>query len=90
MKPCKDRAKELRSQLVSESRRGSVRIGGLNCQGALALNIAKYESFAEQHKYDVLALSDVKLRKGARLSAKGYRVFRQDVQLEDPKSGVVF
>ena len=90
LKPCKDRVKELRSQLVSGSRRGSVRIGGLNCQGALALNIAEYESFAEQHKFDVLALSDVKLRKGARLSAKGYRVFRQDAQLEDPKSGVVF
>jgi exonuclease III len=79
-----------RKELTADTTRGSLKLGALNSQGGISSGIAEIEEFVSAGKYDVVGLSDVKLRAKASLSVKGYKVFRQKAEHEDGKSGVLF
>jgi exonuclease III len=79
-----------RKELTKDVTRCLLKLGALNCQGGIADGIAEIEEFAAVGKYDIVGLSDVKLKAKAKLSSKGYKVFRQKADHEDGKSGVLF
>jgi exonuclease III len=78
-----------RKELVKDVTRCSMKLGALNCEGGISDGIAEIEEFAAVGKYDIVGLSDVKLKAAAKLSSKGYKVFRQKADHEDGKSGVI-
>ena len=79
-----------RKELTKDVTRCSLKLGALNCEGGIADGIAEIDEFAAVGKYDILGLSDVKLKAKAKLSSKGYKIFRQKADHEDGKSGVLF
>ena len=93
-KRCRRKARKRnaeRAQLTKNTRRSTVKVGALNCQGGVASKIAEYEDYAALHKYDVLALIDVGLKDGASLAAKDYKVFREEAGSgENGLHGVLF
>ena len=68
----------------------TIRVGSLNVQGGMARDIAEYEDFATKNGYDVLAIQECKLAPSIKLAAKGFKVFRQEPEMEDEKHGVLF
>jgi exonuclease III len=82
--------KAAREEFVKKTakNRGSYKIGGLNCQGGLKDNIAELEEFASEGKYDVVVFTDTKLKPRDKLSAKGYKVYRQAAEFETGEGGV--
>jgi exonuclease III len=78
-----------RKVLTKAVTRCSLKMGALNCQGGIANGIAEIDGFASAGAYDIVGLSDVKLKAKAKLASKGYKVFRQKAEHEDGKSGVL-
>ena len=78
-----------RKELIAETTRCSLKMAALNCEGGITSGIAEIEEFAAVGKYDIVGLSDVKLKAKDNLLAKGYKVFRQKAEHEDGKSGVL-
>lgn len=79
-----------KSQLGDALRRETIRVGSFNAQGGVCDGIGALEDFAKRNNYDILAVQETRLKPSTKLSAKGYRVYRQKSDLEDSQHGVLF
>jgi len=79
-----------KTQLGLALRREHIRVGSFNAQGGICNSIGALEDHAKKNSYDILAVQETRLHPTTKLSAKGYKVYRQKSELEDPQHGVLF
>ena len=79
-----------KAQLGKELCRTLLRVGSFNAQGGVINSIGELESHANSTGIDVLAVQESRLKPSMKLSAHGYKVYRQQKELEDPRHGVLF
>jgi len=79
-----------KAKLGEKLKADSIRVGSLNVRGGMTSDIAEYEEYAVQKGYDVLAIQECRLGPLTKLSAKGYKVIRQEAKMEDAGHGVLF
>ena len=72
------------------AKNGNIRVGSLNVQGGMVNDIAEYENYAAKKEYDVLAIQECRLAPTIKLAAKGFKIIRQEPELEDAEHGVLF
>ena len=53
-------------------------------------DIAEYENYAAKKDYNVLAIQECRLAPTIKLAAKGFKIIRQEPELEDAEHGVLF
>jgi len=68
----------------------TIRVGSLNIRGGMVNDIGEYEEYALKKGYDVLAIQECRLDPSTKLTAKGYKVMRQEAEIEDADHGVLF
>ena len=68
----------------------TIQLGSLNVRGGMANDIGEYEDYAIKKGYDVFAIQECRLDPSTRLTAKGYKVIRQEAEIEDADHGVLF
>jgi exonuclease III len=78
-----------KAKLGKELKADTIRVGSLNVRGGMTRDIAEYEDYAVKKGYDVLAIQESRLGPSTKLSAKGYKVIRQEAKLEDTGHGVL-
>jgi exonuclease III len=79
-----------KKQLGVELCREHIKVGSFNAQGGVYDSIGALEDYAQGNNFDILAVQETRLKPTMILTAKGYRVYRQKSELEDPQHGVLF
>ena len=79
-----------KAKLGAELCRTQLRVGSFNAQGGVINSIAELEAHALAKGVDILAVQETRLKPSMKLSATGYKVYRQQKELEDPQHGVLF
>jgi exonuclease III len=79
-----------KAKLGDELCRTTIRVGSFNAQGGVVNGIGELEDYARRHSFDILAVQETRLQHDTKLSSKGYKVYRQPADLEEPQKGVLF